>query len=92
MRIRWPFTRNTHWQDMDDVEWLDTVIRDMHRVRDRVSDDDGTLVFNVALHGHFGTELRAPRLADMIREARRFENEDLMQHRKRRWRLRWRRL
>ena len=87
--MRWPFTRNTYWQDMDDIEWLDYVIRDVHRVEVEGHELEGLLVFSVALHGLLTVELRAENLEDLIREARRLENEDLMQYRKRKWRLRW---
>ena len=91
MRIRWPFTRKTFWEDMDDLTWLNYVTRNIHRVRDYgAGKDDGMLICQLALHSHFTVEIKAYDFVDLIKKGRQYEAERLMQNRKRKWRFRWR--
>lgn len=91
--VSWPFTRKTHWEDMDDVTWLDYVIRNVRRVRSNPLDDDeddGKLVCDLALHGHFLVGMTANDLQELCERARKYESERLVwKGRKRKWRFRW---
>jgi len=94
MRIRWPFTRNTHWEDMSDLEWLDTVIRNVRRVRcgETPNEDEGKLICDLALHGHFTVGMTVNTLQELVARGRTYESEKLVwKGRKRKWRFRWRR-
>lgn len=88
--MRWPFTKNTYWEDMGDVEWLDYVLRSARRVKSQVSDDDGMLICTLALHRHFTVEVKAGSLQELIANMRKYERLRLAPAgRKRKWRLRW---
>ena len=86
--MRWPFTRKTHWEDMDDLTWLDYVIRNVHRVRSNgESEDEDMLICDVALHGYFTVTIKANSLEELIRIGHEFERDRLrMPNRKWRWR------
>lgn len=93
MRWSWPFTRKTHWEDMDDLTWLDYVLRGIRRVRshDYGDEDEGMLICQLALHGHFTVELKVNSLHELIAKGRTYESDALVwKGRKRKWRLRWR--
>ena len=92
MRWSWPFTRKTYWEDMDDLTWLNYVIRNVHRVRSNgESEDEDMLICNVALHGHFTCEFTVGNLEQLIERGQRYEALRLVwKGRKRKWRLRWR--
>ena len=77
---------------MDDLTWLNYVIRNVHLVRSNgESEDEGMLICDVALHGHFTVTIKAHSLEDLVKQGQRYEDLQLMQYRKRKWRLRWRR-
>lgn len=91
--VSWPFTRKTHWEDMSDLMWLDYVTRNIHRVRSKEyeHEDDGMLVCDLALHGHFGVQIKAYDFEELIEKGRAYEDVNLVwKGRKRKWRFRWR--
>lgn len=90
--MRWPFTQKTYWEDMSDLAWLDCVLRRITRVRmgEIPNEDEGKLICDLALHGHFTVGMTVNNLQELVARGRTYESEKLVwKSRKRKWRLRW---
>ena len=66
------------WRQMDDLTWLDYVIRNLHRVRSNgESEDEDMLICDVALHGFFGVTIKAHSVRDLILKGQQYEQTQL---------------
>ncbi len=66
------------WRQMDNLTWLDYVIRNLHRVRSNgESEDEDMLICDVALHGFFGVEIKAHSVRDLIMKGQKYEQTAL---------------
>ncbi len=73
-----PDEEKTAWEQMSDLDWLDYVIRNVHRVRSNgESEDEDMLICDVALHGHFGVTIKAHSIRDLILKGQEYEQTRL---------------
>ncbi len=63
---------------MSDLEWLNSRLRNVRRVRSNGEDErEGMLVADMALNCHFRVEIVASGLEDLISKGRQYEEQNL---------------
>ena len=63
---------------MTDLEWLNSRVRSVRRVRSNgESEDEGMLICNMALNGHFTVQIKAWSFEELIEKGKQYELKHL---------------